>query len=235
MPVIDPDLYKFIIPYSDRVPAEAIREALECGFDGIWSTSFDGGIDECSYHDKISDPQRYPTERALDKFISSSDGYLNIYTEHTDFLLRNRSFYDWGLPEIEGIGLFWYRVHFRDVLSPDEDGTAVLNEVIESVTHVYKHFPSPFAFSQLPYQHEHETTVTKQHLEKPELPDVYWLMILSPPICEDIGRERLQSAPVWRVDTLSDGSMRLVASGDGLKYRPEDKQELRDHLGIPRD
>ena len=114
----------------------------------------------------------------------------------------------------------------------DEDGTDILEEVIDSVTHVYEHLPSPFAFSQFPYQHEHETTVTQQHLEKSELPDVYWLMILSPPICEDIGRERLKSAPVWRVDTLSDGSIRLVASGDGLKYRREDKQRLREHLGL---
>ncbi|MEF8880936.1 MAG: hypothetical protein V5A34_00235 [Halapricum sp.] len=107
-----------------------------------------------------------------------------------------------------------------------------MNDVVDSVTHVYEHLPSAFAFSQLPYEHEHETTVTQQHIEKPELPDVSWLMLLSPPICENIGRERLESAPVWRVDTLSDGSMRLVASGDGLKYRHEDKQRLRDHLGL---
>ncbi|AWB26350.1 hypothetical protein HARCEL1_00750 [Halococcoides cellulosivorans] len=152
--------------------------------------------------------------------------------DNIDFSLYNRSSLDYlENPNIGGVQLHLDVAVLKDVIFSGEDGSDTLQEVIDSVRLVYEHLPAPFAFSQLPLKHEYETTVTREHLETPELPDVYWLMMLSPEICEDIGRERLKSAPVWRSEPLPDGGMELVATDD-LQFTREHKQRLRDHLGF---
>lgn len=225
------DLYAFIVPCLGDIPPEGLREALKSGFDQQWSTTQDGGVDMCTYQDSTTDPRWYPTDLAIEKFLSSEDGCLNIFTEHTDFMLQRNTLEAFGQPEINGIALFWYRIHFKSILHRSDDRHNILSEVFDAVRLIYKHTPAPFAFSQLPHEHEHETSVTQQHVETPELPDAFWLMLLSPAICDDIGRSRLESASVWKTKELDDGGIGMIATDD-LNYTHEHKKQLRDHLAL---
>jgi hypothetical protein len=68
------------------------------------------------------------------------------------------------------------------------------------------------------------------------VPDLYWLTLFGPPYVKIFGRERLLSAPVYRVEELPYGgvSLQLTPSLTDLTTNPEEFEETRravlDHL-----
>lgn len=57
-----------------------------------------------------------------------------------------------------------------------------------------------------------------------------WLTVLTPPLVETYGQETLLSAPVWRIEEWSDGSIVLISSENPLV--PENLQDLHDYLDL---
>ena len=78
---------------------------------------------------------------------------------------------------------------------------------------------------------EYAVTLNRDRIENDELPGVYWFQIVPPAIVVSVGEETLLSAPAYRVERLSDGSVLLV-----LREYPGGEASEREgasHLGVP--
>jgi len=70
------------------------------------------------------------------------------------------------------------------------------------------------------------------------LPDIYWANFLGPEYVEMFGRKKLESAPCYRVETLSDGGILLLLTPSPFDYDkdPDGFERLRlsvkEHLGV---
>lgn len=224
------DFYSIYYPQRDGPSAEDIRETLERGFDAGWSTTREGGVSTCSYSDPTN--ERYSVVESTDEAIEglvSRDGRITIFPRDPDMdfdFKVHDSWSEYGLSDLGGISLTWPRTLFRS------DAEIAARELFDTARLVYESVSPPFAFSYLPLEIERETAVTRDHVERGTIPDVFWTMFLSKPICEELGRDRLQSAPVWKRESLEDGGIGLVVTSDPTHYDSEEKTKLRDHLGI---
>ncbi|WEL16229.1 Uncharacterized protein SVXHr_0044 [Halorhabdus sp. SVX81] len=230
----DFDFFRLIVPCNLDRQSEAVREAIKSGLQQDWGTSWEGGSDDCIYLGSLNDHrhERYQTTQAIDYLLENREGSITLFVADTSFTITvNDAFSDILPVEVGGVKLTWERANFRDILLEETDEKYKVEGVINTVRRFYEHVQPPFAFSQLPYEWEYEVKVTQQHLDTPELPDIYWLVFLSPELCEDIGRSRVRSAPVWKVEDLADGGLGLVATNN-LRYSREHKQRLRAYLGI---
>ena len=57
-------------------------------------------------------------------------------------------------------------------------------------------------------------------------------MLLSEPVCECVGKNNLETGPVWKVQPLSDGGLGVIVSKDPFRYSREDKERFKAHLGM---
>ncbi|MBX0306060.1 DUF3396 domain-containing protein [Halomicroarcula sp. F24A] len=64
--------------------------------------------------------------------------------------------------------------------------------------------------------------ITADSLAANRIETVSWLMLFSPPMVAEYGREWLLNAPAWKTRELDDGAVMLVASPD-----PTDWEEFR--------
>jgi len=65
---------------------------------------------------------------------------------------------------------------------------------------------------------------------RPEV--VHWFTLFPPDRVEALGRDRVRSAPAWRVRELSTGAVAVVASEQPLYGGGDQRQAIADHLGI---
>lgn len=223
------DFHGIYFPRLETPSSEEIRQVLEQGFEAGWATTRDGDIDRSLYSDTSTDqdPEWRPTDEVINELASRKRGSISIFASNSDFSLEVApSWEQYGLSEIGGVSLSWERVHFR------ENVAETTQEVFDIAALVYDVLEPPFAFSYLPYGFERETTVSRADLEDGRLPDVFWAMFLSEPVCEQFGQDRLQTSPAWKTKSLPDDGIGIVVTADPYQYSEERKKHLKDHLGI---
>lgn len=72
--------------------------------------------------------------------------------------------------------------------------------------------------------------VTHEGIQNGDVEQVFWLQILPPDTVDDIGREKVLSAPATTAEELADGAVLLVAYE--RPYPPGDPTDVGDHLGV---
>lgn len=73
---------------------------------------------------------------------------------------------------------------------------------------------------------------TAESLLRDEYEYLSWGTVFTPPMVEHYGRERLRSAPAWRVTELDDGAI-FVACHDRPLDWDADCRDVAEHLGLP--
>ncbi|MFC7141604.1 hypothetical protein ACFQMA_17410 [Halosimplex aquaticum] len=73
--------------------------------------------------------------------------------------------------------------------------------------------------------------VTAESLGSDEFNDAAWVMVFTPPMVEQYGRDRLLGLSVRRVEELGDGSIAVVAPGDPTQYT--EWRDLAAQLDVP--
>lgn len=220
------------IHFPGRYAPDEIRAALDRGFDTGWTTTRDGDDEEeCLLTDPENEryKERVETETAVDVLAERGDARVTIFPSDTQYdfsLAVDDDWSEYGLPGLGGVTLVFPAVHFR------EQHERAAEAVVDAATVVYEALEPTLAFSYLPFDHERETTVRPEHVEAGHLPDAFWLQLLSEPLVDAIGRDRLETAPAWRVQSLADGGIALVASADPREYTRSEKRRLREHLGV---
>jgi len=141
------------------------------------------------------------------------------------------------------------RVHERylSALDGEDDGDALERwaEFWSLVAGVYERFVEldqaplyvyglDLVETDLAHRDGHPNQVTREKLRAEELPCVFWGQIHPPVFVDALGRDRVESCPAYRRETLSDGAVLLVAKHGILGPFPEDYvAEASEHLGVP--
>ncbi len=147
-----------------------------------------------------------------------------------------------------------HRQHSTWKISIDDSGVANLLELLSLVERAATDFSTDFGFIHRPIESDiaiglasssisYLSTakrkiglfVTTHHLEK-YIPDIYWVTVFGKPYVNLFSRERLLSAPAYRVRELPNGSMlvQLTEYPPGLGEPPNSyetqKSLVKDHL-----
>ncbi|WP_435362115.1 hypothetical protein [Haloarchaeobius sp. DFWS5] len=75
--------------------------------------------------------------------------------------------------------------------------------------------------------------VTEQSFQNRRLEYLPWIVVLPPALVETYGRETVQSAPVYRAETLDDGSILVITNESHGGPTPEKPYtDAGDHIGV---
>lgn len=225
----DSDFYRIYFPIVSDPESGTIQTLLRDGLSNGWTTHPDGQADSCRYSGELTgnELEWVSTDAALADIERNYRGFLKVFSEETSFTLEvSRSYESYNLPDVGGVKITWKHVHFRD------DIQETIEKMFETAAFVFRRLPAPFAFSRVPADLDYETPVTKEHVTTSKLPDVYWLTLLSEQLSQNIGRDRLETAPVWKAKRLDPDGFGLVVTDNPGDYWREDKQRVKDHLGM---
>lgn len=225
------DFCRLHFPAVEGYSPRTLRQTIDGGFESGWATSGDGTRDQCVYTDSTNDrySERERTEVAVDALVEEQDKSIKFFLDEGEFDFTFSVQEDWeeqGLPGLGGVTLVWHRTFFW------QDPAETARVVYDVAAQVFEVLEPPFAFSYLPLDVERETPVSPADVEAGAPPDVYWLTLLQEDLVEQIGRECLASAPVWRSEELEGGGHGLVVTEDMHDYGPEEKRAVREHLGF---
>jgi hypothetical protein len=104
-------------------------------------------------------------------------------------------------------GYLQFSIEAENQFPNDEQGFAAYQSWLELLKEMYS-FLQPlivYQFNESRYNIEREDILARTYLNW-----LYDIAIYSPPLVETIGRERLLSAPAWRVEAFDDGAVLLV-------------------------
>lgn len=147
---------------------------------------------------------------------------------------------DWPtLPSMPAIIMF--------VLTSDLDASpdleATIREVLDRVAFVYQSVDGCQYAYGLDVQHlmrlgkdaGPDIPVSRESLAENRIEWVSWLMLFSPEMVEEYGREWLLSAPAWERRELDDGAILLVTTPDPTDWNtaPQARQDLADYFELP--
>jgi hypothetical protein len=154
------------------------------------------------------------------------NGSITFWHNGFDFTIGfSNSFSEF--PNLSGITLEIDEVFFRA-----DRYTDISNELVAVVKDVFSILESDFAFSYFPTDAEFEVEITPEQLAAGTVPDVFWLIIVSPRFVHQQGGDPLPSESVWKIEELADGSVLLIATEDPSDYTPEFKRRMRSALDI---
>lgn len=127
----------------------------------------------------------------------------------------------------------------------DADAVARMNEVYTFFGELYEEFVAVgrppvyvvgvnFAEHRVIDDPDHVRYVSKEQVLDHEVPGMYWFQILPPAMVENLGEERAQSSPAFRLEELSDGGV-LLAGTPGVLVSDRENyiEEAAEHLGVP--
>ncbi|WP_224448652.1 hypothetical protein [Haloprofundus salilacus] len=80
-----------------------------------------------------------------------------------------------------------------------------------------------------------DTVPDEEGLTNHVVNEIFWLNIFSEPLVEKFGRDRILSAPAWRVDELDTGTIVLIAEDSPVRPSKEwqgSRSKIADHLGM---
>lgn len=111
--------------------------------------------------------------------------------------------------------------------------------LVDVVQTIYRATESPprYVYGFDPYHAEGvgerlSLPVTVDGLDEGHVQDVTWLMLFPPDFADAVGREKLSSAPAWRVEEFDDGAILLLAVSDPTDPNGVDYSALREHFGV---
>lgn len=192
--------------------------------DSGWHTKF-GGIEEVA--NSISKNSIGAIELLWYEYIDFSI-YINLESRRVGI-------------DIPHITLSFDAVYFKE----DEDENSPhfyktnVNKTIELSKELYKSTNPAFVGGEADNPDEYTPMPTKGELDKGIIKDILWFNIFPPKFVRKIGREKLLSAPAWKVEELDDGGILLVLTEHpfysfafDVHEHKEKKDEVEKYLGL---
>ena len=98
------------------------------------------------------------------------------------------------------------------------------------VTHAAIHSLADRALAGTPYFGRDEKVARRDGFDK--IYEVFWLNVLGPELVRSVGRERVLSAPAWRVEELPNGSILLVTGPTVADFASDAAREAQARLHL---
>ncbi|MCT9095441.1 hypothetical protein [Haloarchaeobius sp. HME9146] len=118
-----------------------------------------------------------------------------------------------------------------------------LETLLEIISEVGNYLTPSFSFGLAEAGNEEDPYISKEEIEKGQLPRVFWSTIFSERFIERLGRDTILSSPAWRVEELSNGQIMIIATDH--MTRPSDEwwehptdpwgnrfRAIEEHLGL---
>jgi len=147
---------------------------------------------------------------------------------------------DWfTLPSLPAVSMDLATSDFEQ--SPDLEATT--RNLIDQVEYIYLSVDGCQYAYGLDVEHQHKLAsdrepgipVSQESLADNRIKAVSWLMMFSPELAEEYGREWLLSAPAWERRELDDGAIMLVTSHDPTNWNKAStaRQDLANYFDLP--
>lgn len=227
--------YLFIKKFNPKFISDLINYSLNIGC----TTNKDGDVSLCNYSSKNTNWDIIFNSNITDaiKNISKNNaGSFQLWYKDTDFMLQInlKGKID---PNIQHIAISFDPLFFREY---DENSRLFsefnVKNTIELSIELYKFTKALYIYGEgeNSISDEYNIKLTKDELIGGAVKNLFWINILSPPFVKIIGREKLLSAPAWKIEGLADGGILLVLAPNPLNVIEVNKKkaEVEKHLGL---
>ncbi len=130
------------------------------------------------------------------------------------------------------ISLTFDRVYLRDILDWDQKAETNIEIILKLGRKLYEYLSPIYGFGE--YGIGWREIPSEDEILSGNIRHLCWANFFSPAFVQKIGREKLLSAPAWKVEELNDGGILLVLAPNPMNINEVDKKkkEVEKHLGI---
>lgn len=216
-------------PLEGSLVRDLIRECLDIGC----TTTQDGRTDVCKYvsPDTGVTGTTGKTAVAVDSLAAAGEGRIELWYED----LRLNFALNRGSPYVPDVPYFSLVVWSNQFESYGDDADAEIRERVRQFLDVARPLAEladpTYAYGFVEKYEPEDVRPTENDIEAGNVEDVFWLNVLSAPTVTRFGGKRLLSAPAWKVEKLSNGSVFLVVN-DSPWYCKAEADEIEEFLGI---
>lgn len=176
-----------------------------------------------------------------------------LYGEPLDEVIKKISFYNGGglqlwLNDLEFFVYFELKKVNREIISKIsipidriylENSSYILGNIFNLFNATYIFTKSIYGYGDLDDVIDEETyweygahTPSLSSILDNNVEYIYHTNFFSPSIVRKLGKEKLLSAPAWKIKELADGGMMIVVCENPLECENEEKERIESHLGL---
>lgn len=218
----------------DELRSDSIRVVFEECFEFGCATAKDGGMETCNYASEETDfvpVDDHPTERAIRSISTTGQGSMRLWIDEVAFRLQVGLETDLvpGRPTI-GISVDEVYVEQNDLFSAAE-ATSHIDRLLGLSERLFNSSQPLLAFGTMVNDESGSADVPGDELQEGQVETLAWLTVLPTDVVEQIGREKVQSAPAARVLEFN-GAVALVLSDFPAQYLriKENEQKVVSYL-----
>jgi len=189
-------------------------------------------ISQLKIENKIMSWEEYAQEPAKIMKLAYDAKELSFLAFNSEWSLEILQQIGWGIAKLGGERRAWIRTitdntpyFWRTEYNPARYSRFFL----DIGKRLYEILRPTFGWSDFDYG----LRTTHEDIEALQLPVIYWANFFGPAYVDKIGRDKILSAPVWRIEELPDGGLLYVlASCPGLADDHVSVEGVKAHFGI---
>ncbi len=224
--------YLFEDAFNEKFVKEILKNCFEIGC----TTKQNGRTDIVKYHsgDLERAPKNIETDSAINRLASDQEGGIEFWYKDIRFDLK----LNWDVHRIPSTPHFGLKISSSQFRSHTEgDNSDITKRVIQflEVARSLAEISDPvYAYGAVEDFDSVDVELPEKTIESSYPRRLFWFNIFSKPMIDKIGKDRLFSAPAWKIETLSTGSVLLVVNDRPRGYKDE-ANEIGQHLDILED
>jgi hypothetical protein len=213
MSTIDTDAVRMLFVFADHPDNEHYRRLAEHLLDMGCRPRLHESDEGFSFriNDEVSH-QEAPLSEAVDQILDADRGWVTLYYHELKFsvgIWSNRSNSDDPTLSLR----VWSSQFETYENESDADVRARVSDVLDIVGIFTECLKPIYAYGGGPFPAEQvDVVMNVQQVRGGKLPELFWLNVFPPTLVEQIGSDRVRTAPAWKVVELQSGHVLLVVT-----------------------
>lgn len=219
--------------FDDNLGKASLKEIIDRFFEFGCTTTEDGRTDVCKYRtgDFKEFPKTLSTDSALDKLSSSNEGGIEFWYKDIRFDFEV-NLDPHIIPSKNHLTLRIWASQFRSYKEGDDsDVTKRVRQLLEIARPLAELSDPEYVYGTIEKFDTRPVNLSELAIDEDHVEHIFWINVFSEPIIAQIGENRLLSAPAWKVEKLSTGSILLVVNDYPRGYVNE-AMEIEEYLQL---
>lgn len=171
-----------------------------------------------------------PLDEAERSIVEAGGGAIQLWHGEMEFLLHLDPTPVSDEKELESVSMSFDDYYFWDNSERGWKASENVEKVIELSKALYDPVECLYGYAD----HELNEYPSEEEILSGKITHLNWAMLFPKSLAEKMGKDRILTAPVWRVEELKDGGAILVMSSNPFIGGLEGKGKLKRYLGIGR-
>lgn len=228
------DTYRTYFVLENEVTGGLIQDVIQTCLDGGCATTDSGRTDICNYKtpSMCLGRDEAPINEALNNLSSEEEGRIELWCKDLGTYLEfdlPRPF----VPDVPHISLMVWESQFKVYSgSTTKEGANQRAKQLLEITNTISNSIKPiYVYGLVEKYDEEQVRPTKEQIMNGEVSRIFWLNIFSEQMVQNLGKDKLLSAPAWKVEERPNGRVLMVVT-ERPRFYDTKAREIEEYLGI---